>query len=458
MNEGTFAIFATLLVVISLVGALVVADNTDSVDSIGWSPPMSDVHDHDPPIEPGIATVDGEDFETAQGAIDAAKPGDTVVLEGYFAERLVVETANVRILGADGATSAIFDGEGSGTVLEIQASNVTVSNIWIHDSGDLRANEDAAIFVNGSDARIVNARLTAVTFGVWINGASGVTVEGTTIVGKDSIYPLTNRGNGIHLWDADGAVLRDNRITSVRDGIFYSWSENVLAEDNVIWNVRYGVHYMYSDDNILRNNTAYNNDVGFALMVSKNLTIDGNLAIDNRGQSSHGIFVKDIEQSQISNNVIVNNGNGFYVYNAHDNVIADNLVQGNNRGISVAAGSSGELVVGNSFVNNDHAAYVDTRSQVSWNDSDRGNYWSDARTVDLDGNGISEIRYQPAGTVERLVYEYPQAAVFADSPAFDTVQLAESSFPVIETPGAVDHHPLVEPNHDPMEYQHEYRN
>jgi nitrous oxidase accessory protein len=58
------------------------------------------------------------------------------------------------------------------------------------------------------------------------------------------------------------------------------------------------------------------------------------------------------------------------------------------------------------------------------------------------------VRHRPAGLVEYLETEQPQAAVFAASPAFDAVRLAESSFPVVEAPGIVDQRPLAEPHHD----------
>ncbi|WP_193364853.1 NosD domain-containing protein, partial [Natronococcus jeotgali] len=250
------------------------------------------------------------------------------------------------------------------------------------------------------------------------------------------------------LWEASDAELRDNAITTVRDGIYYQWAEGVHAEGNAMWEMRYGVHYMYSDDNRLENNTAFDNDVGFALMVSTGLTLEDNVAVNNDGTSGHGILLKDVEDSEIVGNEVVGNENGLYVYNAQDNRLVDNLVLENDVGVHVTAGSTNAVVAGNSFVANGEAAFAETTSQAHWNGTDRGNYWADARTTDLDDDGVGEIRHQPAGTVERLVHERPGAAVFAESPAFDAVRMAESSFPVVESPGIVDHRPLAEPPHD----------
>jgi len=65
---------------------------------------------------------------------------------------------------------------------------------------------------------------------------------------------------------------------------------------------------------------------------------------------------------------------------------------------------------------------------------------------------VSEIRYRPSGLVEHITAEHPQAAVFANSPSFEAIRLAESSFPVIEAPGVIDRKPLVESPHDWQQY------
>ncbi|MCU4753643.1 nitrous oxide reductase family maturation protein NosD [Halobacteria archaeon AArc-curdl1] len=448
-TDAWFAGLAVIVLAVLLATALVAAtgasDGTESASE--WTPDVPDIHDVDEPTEPSVATLDGDQFNSVQAALDAAQPGDTVVLEGTFEEHVTVETEGVTIAAAE-RDGAVIDGGGEGTIVTIEAPNVTLEGVWIRDTGHERRGEHAGVFVNGTGATVTDVRLTDVSFGVWINGVSDVTVEGSMIAGREDVFPFTDRGNGIHLWDADDAVLRDNYITTVRDGIYYSWAEGVLTENNTMWEMRYGVHYMYSNDNRLEGNVAANNDVGFALMVSENITLVDNVAANNDGTSAHGILLKDVERSEIRGNAVVANGNGFYIYNAQQNRLVDNLVLENRVGVHATAGSSGGVVAGNSFIENDEQAFATTTAQIAWNDSDRGNYWSDASAVDLDGDGTSEIRHRPAGTVEQLVHDRPQAAVFAESPAFDAVRLAESSFPVVESAGLIDHHPLTEPPHD----------
>ncbi|WP_129114055.1 nitrous oxide reductase family maturation protein NosD [Halegenticoccus tardaugens] len=455
MRERYFAVVAAAVLVCSVAGSAVAGTDGPAWDETteNWRPDAPDVTDAHEPDAPGVATVDGEEYDSVQAAVDAADRGETVVLDGRFDETVTVETPGVTVEAAE-RDGALIDGGGDGSVLAVEAANVTVKNVWLRNSGTDRSDEDAGVFVNDSDATLSAIRLTEVTFGIWVDGVDGATVEGAEIAGDEELS-ANERGNGIHLWEVDDAVVEDNAITRTRDGIYYSWSEGVRAEDNVVWDLRYGVHYMYSNDNHLENNTAFDNHIGFALMVSEELSLVNNTAVGNDEGSGHGIQLKDVEDSEISGNDLVANGDGFYVHNAQDNDLADNLVLENDVGIHIAAGSRGQRVAGNSFIANDVSAFAETTEQERWNGTDAGNYWSDASAVDLDDDGTSEVRHQPAGAVERLVRDRPRAAAFADSPAFDAIRLAESSFPVVESPGIVDHRPLAEPNHDDWESYYE---
>ncbi|WP_247729951.1 nitrous oxide reductase family maturation protein NosD [Halovivax limisalsi] len=448
MREGALLVAAVVVLGGALAAAAVAAtgSSADAEGVDGWQGDVPAVHDVDDPETDGVATLDGRTFDSVQRAVDAAEPGDTIVLDGQFDERVTVDTPGLT-LAADERDAAVIDGGGEGSVVVIDAPNVTVENVWIRDAGYERGDADSGVAVKGSNATLSSLRLTEIQFGVWIGTVTGVTVEDSIVAGREDV-PLAQRGNGIHLWETTGARLSNNSITTVRDGIYYQWAAEVVAEGNAMWDVRYGVHYMYSNDNRLVDNVAFDNDVGFALMVSKRLTLANNTAVNNDGTSGHGILVKDVEDSEIVGNDLVGNGNGLYVHNSQDIRIASNLVLENDVGIHITAGSRGEVVSGNSFIANGAAAFAETTAQTSWNDSERGNFWANAQIVDLEDDGRSDVRHRPAGTVEKLVREKPQAAVFAESPAFDAVKLAESSFPVVESPGIVDHRPLADSPHD----------
>lgn len=448
-SEAGFVLTVVAVVMISLFAPFVLAEPDIDRET------AFDFDSERPGEAPSVAdettaTVGDRTFESAQEAIDAASPGETVILEGTIDERIVIDTNDLTVRGGSGG--AVIDGDGEDSVLRITADGVTVADLWIRNSGYHVDSEDAGVFVDGNMTTLRSLHLTDIAFGIWVDGVDDIEISDSRIDGRHDVFPIVDRGNGIHLWKTDNVSISNNEITEVRDGIYYSWATNVDAVDNVMWNNRYGVHYMFSNDNYLENNTAADNDVGFALMVSSDLELRNNTAVRNTGSSGHGILVKDVEYSEISGNVLVENDNGLYVYNSQDNRIADNLVLRNGVGIHSTAGSIDQTVVGNSFIDNDHSVYMTGRELAVWNTSERGNYWADATPIDLTGDGTSEVRYRPAGLVEQIVTDQPDAAVFTESPAFDVIRLAESSFPVIETPGVVDHHPLTESPHDWRHY------
>ncbi|MFB6223960.1 MAG: nitrous oxide reductase family maturation protein NosD [Haloarcula sp.] len=454
--ERTFAAVTAVLFVLSVVAAGgVSADSANATRSndLTFDPDVPDTESFAAPSADGAATVDGETYDSAQAAIDAADPGDTVMLDGRFNETVVVTTPDVTLAGS-GPGSALLHGDGEGDVLAVEADGVTVTDIWVRNSGYSTADNDAAIFVNASQVTVRDSRVTDMTFGIWLDGVDDVDIRNNTIVGREEITQLTDRGNGIQIWETEDSVIRNNDITAVRDGLYYNWAKDVNATGNTMWNLRYGVHYMYSDDCNLRNNTAFDNDVGYALMVSKHLVIENNVAVNNTGQSGHGILVKSIDDTDIRGNHLVNNGNGLFVYNSVSNRIVGNLVVGNDVGVHIAAGSTDSTVTENSFIRNNRPVLAVMSDQVHWNES-VGNYWSRANPTDVDDDGVGDTRYQPAGTVQQLTAEKPVARVFASSPALDAVRLAESSVPVVQSPGVVDVRPLTEPPHENWRHYYE---
>mgnify|MGYP000061891130 CR=1 FL=1 len=446
--ERGFAV-ATVVLLVTSVGAAVAAPSApaEETEQVAFDASVPAEYDFAAPPSDGYATVGGDRYDTLTSALDAAAPGDTVRVVGEVSGPVTVETRGVSIVGAS-PSEAVVSGDGEGTVLTVNASDVTIRNVWVRNAGYSTADNDAAVWLNGANATVDGARVTNTTFGVWVNGATSATIRDTTIVGRESISRLSNRGNGIQLWEAHDAVLENNSITDVRDGVYFSWSSDVVARNNTMWDLRYGVHYMYSDDCRLANNTAFDNDVGYALMLSDRLEVVNNTAVNNTGSSGHGILVKSVDHTRIAGNDLVGNENGLFVYNSLDNTIAHNLVLENDVGVHLTGGSVRERGYGNSFIRNDEAMKAVIGEQVAWNDSERGNYWSDANAVDVDHDGVSDVRFQADGALDRLTRQQPAASVFASSPAFDAVRLGIQSVPLIETPGVVDHHPLVSPPHE----------
>jgi len=90
---------------------------------------------------------------------------------------------------------------------------------------------------------------------------------------------------------------------------------------------------------------------------------------------------------------------------ALQDVVRGNLVRGNAVGLLAAAGSQGATIAGNRFEDNRIQAR-DEGNGNRWDDGRWGNYWSDLRGVDADGDGVlDQQREIPSEGVDR----YPLA-------------------------------------------------
>lgn len=440
---GFLVVLTTALVVISLLGFT----SVNSIDeAFTFSPDVPNIASFTPPSKDGEVRVKGQSFDTLSAALKTAESGDTLYLRGQFDGPITVQQSGLTLRGPSVDNPALIEGDGEGNVLTVTGDHTTFQNLWIRSSGYDPGSNDSGLWLNADDVSVLQSRITDITFGIWMDGVNGVRIVDNIIVGRESVYPLSSRGNGIQVWKSNDSLIEGNYITDVRDGIYYSWASEVLARNNTLWDMRYGVHYMYSDNCSLRENLAFNSDSGYALMVSKKLKLVGNTAVKNRGESGHGILLKSIDETILKRNTVVRNGNGFYVYNSLDNRFVENLVLENKIGVHLTAGSVRETVHHNSFIANGESVRASIGEQVHWSSDGGGNFWSDAHTSDVDGDGRSEIRHRPAGLLEQLGARKPLTRLFSSSPAFALIRLAESSVPIIESVGVVDSDPLVRPS------------
>lgn len=391
-----------------------------------------------------------------QQMLDAARAGDTVRLTpGIYEGNFTVETS-IELIGEEGA---ILDGQGQGSVLSVLAPGARVHGLHIRNDGANLNEIDSGIFVatDATGAVIENNRIEARGFGIWLDAAADVRVEGNRISGDTSLRSQ-DRGNGLQLFNVTGAEIIGNEVWEARDGIYIDVSDNNRLIGNLLRDQRYGVHYMFSHSNEVRDNETRNNRLGYALMQSRQLEVIGNRSI---GDQNYGFLLNFIVDSVIAENVSIEaqrggvasapdghaisgaEGKAFFVYNSLFNEIRDNLFARTEIGIHMTAGSEDNEFYGNAFVGNEsQVKYVALREQ-EWSHKGRGNYWSDYLGWDLSGDGIGDIPYEPNDSVDRLIWTYPMAKILMNSPAVQVLRWVQREFPVLRPPGVRDSHPLM---------------
>jgi nitrous oxidase accessory protein len=415
-----------------------------------------------------------------QAAVDKAADGDTIVLGGEH--HGTVDLA--RTLTLEGKPGGALFGPGKGSVITVRAPRAVVRGLIIRGSGTDLETMDAGVFVEKSatGAIVENNRIEGNLYGIYLHGAPDAVARNNQIVGLRE-GRVSEAGNGVSVWNAPGAKVLNNDVRFGRDGIFVVASKNNLFKGNRFRDLRFAVHYMYTNDSEVSDNVSSNNTSGFAIMYSHRLTVRGNIS---EGDRDRGLLFNFANGSEITGNEVhgrvqpterwasagmrsrearehglpaaENSQPGaspsgarigpekcVFIYNANKNKFRGNRFEGCEIGVHFTAGSEGNEIAGNAFINNrNQVKYVGTR-YLDWSKDGRGNYWSDNPSFDLNGDGIADSPYRPNDLIDRVLWTAPLAKVLTNSPAVQIIRWAQSQFPAILPGGVVDGHPLMAP-------------
>jgi nitrous oxidase accessory protein len=389
-------------------------------------------------------------YGTIASALEAASPGDEVVVAaGVYHEHLVLDVP-IKLQGEPGA---ILDGDGHDTVVLVKSGPSVVRGLTIRASGDSLLGEDAAIRVDGAPGSLVTQnRISDVLFGILAVSSPRTTISDNYVVGKDLIIP--RRGDGIRVFASDDSAVNGNTVEQSRDLSIWN-SNHVVAYRNTVRDSRYGLHYMYSDDDVFEDNVFEHNQTGGAIMYSRRLTLRRNRFAGSRGPSAHGLLIKMADDLLVENNWFVDNTRGIFMLETPSAlnatcVVRDNVIGGNDRGVTLEPSVSRAVFTENAFLANGVQVEVLGASQANqnrWSLNGRGNYWSDYRGFDLDGDGTGDIEHRVEAFFEHLADRFPDLGMLRMSPAVHAMEMAARAFPIVKPQAAlIDDHPLVRPN------------
>lgn len=243
------------------------------------------------------------DYNTIQGAVDAADPDTTIlVCAGTYNERVTISTNDLRLLARGAPDTVLLDGN------------------------------DKANFGGNNAFRLLNT--------------SGVLIEGFTV--REYFENIRIQGGG-------GNTVRKNRSTDAGHDPFIVFnSANNVVEQNVGFDNLGGnacgvnVTGAGSVGNLVRNNILTNNNWGIRIQGgATNNVVFGN---ESRGNRSHGIqnFGATSNGTSIENNQVENNPVGIEVNASSGVTVARNRVF-QNATVDLRLLGAG---VNNTFVNN----------------------------------------------------------------------------------------------------------
>jgi nitrous oxidase accessory protein len=388
-----------------------------------------------------ITVGPGGDFPFIAPAIAAASPGDVIrVRPGVYREDLVLDRA-VAIVGEG---LPLLYGTGAGSVITITAPGCEVRGLRIEGSGTGQTNDmDAGVQVLSSGNRIVGNEMRRVFYGVVLASVSRNEVADNVIEGFAAL-PFGRRGDGIYAYRAPETFVARNRISGVRDGIYFQYAPRGRAIDNVVRDTRYALHDMFSDDARIAGNTLGGSSAGANIMNSRRITLERNRFVDNRGVSGVGLTLKECDDSRVASNEMAGNLRGLLVDGSSSNRFVGNTFRANDTALMLFSSAEQNVFSENRFVDNWSDLVLSGRDPgTRWTLNGRGNYWSRYRGFDFDDDGVGDAPHPILGAFEKLEGANPAVRLFLQSPAAAGLELAARL--AAATPAdAIDRRPLVE--------------
>ena len=379
-----------------------------------------------------------------QAAINRAAPGDTVEIErGFYDQNLRIE----KPLTLRGIDRPVISGGQRGDTIRVTATDVVIEGLQVRDSGTSLLDQHSGIYLQPGAHRAVvrNCVLSYNLFGFWIEKANDVRIENNQITGLRD-FNSSQRGNGIELYNTQGAKIIGNDISFVRDALYIDVSHHAVFKGNKLHHSRYGTHYMNSYYNLWEDNDSYYNRGGLALMEVREQEVRNNRTW---GNSDFGIMLRTLQDAVVEGNVVAGNNRGFFIYDVEYTKIQGNLVVDNLVGVHLSAGSTRNEVQRNDFIGNrEQVRYVGAKDEA-WGGKKpgSGNFWSNYMGWDRDADGIGDLPYEANDLVDRLQYRHPIVKLLMGSPAVQALRLLEQQFPVLRVPSVIDNYPAMAPKH-----------
>ncbi len=361
-----------------------------------------------------------------QAALDAAKPGDTIMVKaGLYKLHNVLVRNPVHLVGEG---FPVFDGEGKYETFIVTSGRVYIAGIEIRNTGRSSLSDMAGIRLQDvSNVTINNCRFYNTTYAVYLQNSSWCTISDNRIQaqGTDELQS----GNGVHAWKSSHLLIRNNVINGHRDGIYFEFVTESRIEKNISFNnIRYGLHFMFSHHDTYSGNTFRNNGAGVAVMYSKGVDMQHNHFDHNWGDAAYGILLKEISDSRISGNVFQKNTMGLYMEGCSRIRVYRNTFSANGWAMRIQANCDGNRFEVNNFTGNSFD--VATNGSMVLNVF-QDNYWDKYEGYDLDKDGTGDVPYYPVSVYAVITERIPAAMILYRSFLTNVMDQAEKVMPSI---------------------------
>jgi nitrous oxidase accessory protein len=365
-------------------------------------------------------------FQSIQAAIDVAQTGDTILVsKGLYKEGNIVIRKSLFLKGVD---LPVLDGQNKHTIISVNATNVTIDGFKLQHTGRSEIKDIAAIMIYDSYHVIVlNNILDDSNFGIYVQNSRNCIIKNNAITayGKNEMQS----GNGINCWKSDSLLIIANKIKGHRDGIYFEFVTNSLVWRNISTrNVRYGIHFMFSHHDTYIGNIFEENESGVAVMYTHNIRMYNNFFLNNWGDATFGILLKDITDSDISGNHFTRNTVAIHMEGCSRNNLYKNLFSNNGWAVKIQASCDDNSFTTNNFSGNTFD--VGTNGSLVLN-TFNGNYWDKYEGYDLDRDKVGDVPYRPVSMYSMVIESNPASLMLFRSLIVSLLDKSEKLLPGI---------------------------
>jgi len=329
----------------------------------------------------------------------------------------------------EGDGKVTIDGEGDGTVLSVLADNSAVRGLNIVNSGNSHDRIDAGILVAANDVHIENNVIDDALFGIHLRQADGNTIRDNRIASKRAALSL--RGEGLRLWYSKHNLITGNTFNGVRDLVISNSTRNRFV-GNRIRDSRIAMEFVFSPSNEVLENSIENTISGIVVLYSNRMKIRRNRIQHLRSLTSSALSIKGSSSALLTENEIIHCAVGLVVnapvHPEHVFQLKGNRFAYNDVAMYFYGEKGGHLVYDNRFDNNLTDVLVSASSSALDNRW-RGNFWDRYRGFDRDDDGFGDTRYSIYLYTDRLWMDRPTTRFFRGSPSVELVDFVERLAP-----------------------------
>ena len=368
-----------------------------------------------------------------QDAIDRASSYDTLKLSaGVYRGNIIIDKP-LTILGKE--SGVIIRGDGNGTVIKINASDVNLDNLVITNSGDKIYNINSAIKMKNCKRCSKNrCNIKDTLYGIDMSMVSESNISHNSISsnGKDIEF----RGNGLKLYYSSTNIFFKNIIKNTKDITLNYSNSNIFKENKFIGN-RFATHFSLSHSNILKNNLYQYNSVSIMIMGGKDIKIINNKILSSKGTAGIGVVINGVYNFRFERNIVKFNAKGLYIEGGEKRkgikrYIIKNEIAYNKEAFHFHQSIKDNVIIKNKILGNIEDIVKDLPSKINSSNIIKRNYWDRYEGFDSNGDNIGDTPYRVYQYASRLWEYNNKVKFFYASPLMSMLNFISELAPFIE--------------------------